>query len=134
MFRKLRCSWNIVNRRSAAISTFALMSIATVIVTYHWKAQSKTTFNESRVTANILDKARADAITHHKSLMVEFGAGWCSDCLELSKALEQPVLRDLLKTHFVVLNVDVGQFNRNIDIALSLGVDVNEGIPRAEVA
>jgi len=79
----------------------------------------------------MLDKARGNASMNHKFLMVEFGAGWCGDCLELSKALETPLLRDLLETRFVVLNVDVGQFNRNIDLALSLGVDVNEGIPRA---
>jgi hypothetical protein len=40
-------------------------------------------------------------------------------------------VRDYIKAHFVVLNVDVGQFNRNIDIAESLGVDINQGIPTA---
>jgi len=79
----------------------------------------------------MLDKARASAQTNHKFLMVEFGADWCSDCLELSKGLENGAVRNYLKEHFVVLNVDVGQFNRNIEVAKSLGVDINQGIPTA---
>jgi thioredoxin 1 len=79
----------------------------------------------------MLDKARASAQINHKFLMVEFGADWCSDCLELSKELETGAVRNYLKEHFVVLNVDVGQFNLNIDVAKSLGVDIDQGIPTA---
>jgi hypothetical protein len=32
---------------------------------------------------------------------------------------------------FVCVNVDVGEFNRNLDVARSLGVDVIQGIPAA---
>jgi thiol:disulfide interchange protein len=99
---------------------------------YHRETQSKTaSFGYRRVTAEMLNKARAGAQTNHKFLMVEFGADWCSDCLELSKSLETKAVRNYLKEHFVVLNVDVGQFNLNIDVAKSLGVDIDQGIPTA---
>jgi thioredoxin 1 len=130
--RNITCISHNVNLRITTLSMIALAFLATAFATYHRKTQSRTApFSQNRVTAEVLDKARAKARTNQKFLMVEFGADWCSDCLELSKSLEEEAVRDYLKAHFVVLNVDVGQFNRNIDVAKSLGVDINQGIPTA---
>jgi thiol:disulfide interchange protein len=63
--------------------------------------------------------------------MVEFEADWCSDCRVLSGSLQERDIRDYLARHVEALHVDVGQFNRNLDIARYLGVDVNQGIPAA---
>jgi len=63
--------------------------------------------------------------------MVEFGADWCPDCQVLTKQLNEPLLRDYVSGHFVVYTVDVGQFDKNLDLAKSLGVDVGQGIPTA---
>lgn len=77
-----------------------------------------------------IGKARAAAELHHKFLMVEFGADWCSDCRELARTLEQN-RRDQIRQYVDVVKVDVGEFNRNLDVARSLHVDVNQGIPTA---
>ena len=128
--RTTRCTSHDVNLRTMTLLTFAVVLIALPIAICHRVKQSKTSpLSYRRVTAEMLDKARASAQINHKFLMVEFGADWCSDCLELSKELEKGAVRNYLKEHFVVLNVDVGQFNRNIDVAKSLGVDINQGIP-----
>jgi protein disulfide-isomerase len=120
-----------VNTRTA-LSIIALVLVATAFGIYQRGAQSRPSpLSPSRVIAEMLDEARANARTNHKFLMVAFGADWCSDCLELSQTLEEELLRDFLTKHFVVFNVDVGQFNRNIDIAKSLDVDINQGIPTA---
>ena len=86
----------------------------------------------AKVTAEeMLNEARAKAHANHKFLMIEFSADWCSDCLELSQRLKEREVRDHLKDHFVIFNVDVGRFDLNVDIAKSLGVNVTEGIPTA---
>ncbi len=82
-------------------------------------------------TVQSIDQARAEARLNHKVLMVEFEADWCSDCQALSRSLQERGIRDYLMRHVEALHVDVGQFNRNLDIARSLGVDVNQGIPVA---
>jgi protein disulfide-isomerase len=64
-------------------------------------------------------------------LMVEFGADWCGDCRALAAHLNNPELRDYFGRHFDLLKVDVGQFDRNVDLARSVGVDINQGIPTA---
>ena len=73
-------------------------------------------------------KARAAA--SGKMLMVTFGANWCPDCLTLHKDLEDPVTREYAHAKFEMVNVDVGEFDKNSDVAHDLGIDVN-GIPVA---
>ena len=64
--------------------------------------------------------------------MVQFGAGWCPECRVLSKELDSPRLHDYMAQHFVRLSIDVGEFNRNLELAKSLGIDVvQSGIPAA---
>jgi thioredoxin 1 len=79
----------------------------------------------------MINHARAEARLNHRILMVEFGANWCSDCQELAKELDERGTSVYMKTHVDVVQVDVGEFNRNLDIARSLGIDVNQGIPAA---
>ena len=63
--------------------------------------------------------------------MVQFGASWCPDCVELSKSLKDSITSNRLEQYFIVVNIDVGEFNRNLNVARSLGIDVTEGIPVA---
>jgi thiol:disulfide interchange protein len=87
--------------------------------------------NHKTPTVQSIDQARAEARLDHKVLMVEFEADWCSDCRVLSRSLQEGDIGDYLARHVETLHVDVGQFNRNLDIARYFGVDVNQGIPAA---
>jgi thiol:disulfide interchange protein len=87
--------------------------------------------NDTSTATDALANALARAREHHMPLMVEFGAAWCSDCLELSQQLNEGKMRDFLTRQFVVVSIDVGEFNRNLNVARSLGVDVDQGIPAA---
>ena len=74
--------------------------------------------------------AKARAAANGKMVMVTFGANWCPDCLTLHKDLEDPVTREYAQKKFEMVNVDVGEFDKNKDVAHDLGVAVN-GIPLA---
>jgi thiol-disulfide isomerase/thioredoxin len=74
-------------------------------------------------------KALAASAKDGKPVLVDFGADWCPDCVMLgklgAKAQVQPVL-----TKFHVVSVDVGQFDKNLDVAKDLTVDLQtSGIP-----
>jgi len=111
-----------VTTRLIVFSAMAL-GVGIIWISYHQ--------NHKTPTVESIDQARVKARRNHKVLMVEFQADWCSDCRALSRSFQQPSIRDYLARHVEALDVDVGQFDRNLDIARSLGVDVNQGIPAA---
>ncbi len=79
-----------------------------------------------------IQNARAQSQANGRFLMVEFGADWCIDCRELSRRLQEESTRNEMAEHFDVVGVDVGEFDRNVDVARALGIDMNQGIPAAE--
>ena len=78
-----------------------------------------------------LNEAKSAAVAEGKFLMVTFGANWCLDCRTLHHRLNTEPAASYVADRFVILNVDVGKFNRNRDVAESLGVSLNRGIPVA---
>ncbi len=58
-----------------------------------------------------------------------FGANWCHDSRALAAHFEKPRFQSLLRSHYKMTYVDVGQKNRNIDLARKFGVDDIVGTP-----
>ena len=88
-------------------------------------------YNETADARADIAAARQQAVVEQKFLMVTFGANWCVDCRTLYKHLESEELIDYTSERFLFTNVDVGKFNRNIDVAAELGVTLQRGIPVA---
>jgi thioredoxin len=107
---------------------FSILALATIAVFTFNSCRREST---SAAALRSIDDARAAANAKQKFLFVEFGANWCSDCLALSKTLNEPSRKTDLERRFDVIQVDVGEFNRNLDVARSLGINVNDGIPAA---
>lgn len=75
--------------------------------------------------------AREQALGDGKFLMVTFGANWCLDCRTLYHHLRNPEVQAFTANTFDLVNVNVGKFNINVDLATDLGVDLRRGIPVA---
>ena len=76
-----------------------------------------------------LKQAQAD----DKLVLLDFGANWCPDCLVLSKHFENAQVKPFLDEHFVVVKIDVGQWDRNLDVAEKYGNPIKQGIPAVVV-
>jgi len=87
--------------------------------------------SESRVSHYRIDYAQKKARALHKILMVEFGADWCEDCVMLDQRLTKGAAAAYFQEHFIRLKVDIGQSDRNLDVATDLDLDMNHGIPAA---
>ena len=64
-----------------------------------------------------VDAALARAKVSRKPVLIDFGANWCPDCRVLAGVLELPEMETWVAAHFELVQVDVGRFDRNIDIA-----------------
>ncbi len=87
------------------------------------------------VTAAPDDIANALAVAgrEHKRVLLDFGGDWCGDCQVLNLYFHQPENRPLLTQHFVLVDVNVGRFDKNLDIGTKYGVDVKRGVPALAV-
>ena len=74
---------------------------------------------------------REAARANQQILMVTFGANWCLDCRTLYRHLQDDEVRAYTSGLFRFVNVDVGLFNKNRELAAELGVDLGRGIPVA---
>ena len=66
-------------------------------------------------------------------VLVVFGANWCGDCRMLDKAMKEGASAPLIAREFRVVKIDVGKFDRNLDVAESYGVPLRKGIPAVAV-
>jgi thiol-disulfide isomerase/thioredoxin len=64
-----------------------------------------------------------------KMSLIVMGANWCHDSRGLAAQFEKERFQTLLDEHYSLVYVDVGQKNRNIDIAQRFGVDNIVGTP-----
>ena len=66
--------------------------------------------------------ARARASGKH--VLLDFGGDWCPDCRVLAGVLELAEVKSAVARTFEVAMIDVGRFNRNLDIAETYGVKI----------
>lgn len=109
--------------RLALLFAFALTLAHAAPLPYDEKADAKAD----------LERALSDARASGTHVLVIFGANWCPDCRALDKALSSGKNAELVGREFKVVKVDVGQFDRNLDLAARYGNPVKKGIPAAVV-
>ncbi len=68
-----------------------------------------------------------------RRVLIVFGANWCEDCRALDQALKSERNAELMAREFEVVKVDVGRFDRNLDVAKTYGDPIRKGIPAAVV-
>lgn len=80
-----------------------------------------------------LDEARERASREGKRVAVVFGAGWCPDSRTLDAVLAHPLVQPIVDHGFVLVKVDVGRRDRNLDLMAEYGMDVWKGIPAVAI-
>ncbi|HEX2789523.1 MAG TPA: thioredoxin family protein [Steroidobacteraceae bacterium] len=89
-------------------------------------------YNESADAAADLQRALAAAQANRNDVLLVFGANWCPDCRELDKALNGSS-HALIAGRFQVVKIDVGRFDKNLDVANQYGNPIRMGIPAVVV-
>jgi thiol-disulfide isomerase/thioredoxin len=81
-----------------------------------------------------VDAAFARAAERGTRVLVLFGGNWCPDCRILSGFMEIPEFSAWLDETYEVVKVDVGRYDRNMDVAARFGFAELEGVPTVVVA
>lgn len=86
---------------------------------------------DERADANAaVAAAMARAKAERKLLLIELGGNWCGDCRILAATMELPELRTFLDAHYVQVSVNVGRFDRNLQVPAHYGINRRlEGVP-----
>jgi thiol-disulfide isomerase/thioredoxin len=80
-------------------------------------------YNEKANASADVARAKARAKAQHKLLMIDLGGNWCGDCRILTATMEQaPELKAFIAKHYVTVLVDVGRFDKNLQIPAHYGI------------
>jgi thiol:disulfide interchange protein len=79
--------------------------------------------------AAAIKKAHAE----HKRVILDFGGNWCGDCRVLDINFHKPENQEMLKKYYVLVDIDIGREDKNLDLAKQFGVPLDKGVPALSV-
>ncbi|MCU1319151.1 MAG: thiol:disulfide interchange protein [Edaphobacter sp.] len=77
--------------------------------------------------------ALKQAAREHKRVILDFGGDWCGDCQVLDIYFHQSPNAELLAKNFVIVHIDIGRMDHNVDIAEKYHVPIKKGVPALAV-
>lgn len=79
-------------------------------------------YNANADARRAVATAKARALKGHKTLLIDMGGNWCLDCRLLAGVMDLPAMRGFVARHYEVVTVDIGRFDRNLDIPARYGI------------
>jgi thiol:disulfide interchange protein len=73
------------------------------------------------------------AAESHRRVLIDFGGNWCGDCQVLDIYFHDPSNRPILDANFVLVHINVGHMDENLDIARQYSVPLDKGVPALAV-
>jgi len=92
-------------------------------------------YNEAANADTDVAATFARAQKSHKRVLIDLGGNWCGDCIILANFVKLPEMRRFMAAHYEEVSVDVGRFNRNLQIPARFGFTKRlEGVPALLIA
>jgi thiol:disulfide interchange protein len=86
-------------------------------------------YDETANATAAVAAARAKAKASNKLLLIDYGGNWCLDCRVLAGVMHQPEMQAFVRSHYVVVAVDSGRFDKNTDVPARYGFKKVDGVP-----
>ncbi len=115
-----------------SIRLFALGSLLALVVGQARPADRDIYPEPNQARADIAAALKAAAATHRRVLL-DFGGNWCGDCQVLNLYFHDDANRALLEKNFVLVDINIGHEDANLDIARQFGVPIEKGVPALAV-
>jgi thioredoxin 1 len=69
------------------------------------------------------------AAVAQKRIILDFGGNWCTDCRVLDYYFHDATNSPLLEANYILVHVNIGHLDANVDIASRYKVPLNRGVP-----
>ena len=138
-----------MNRRLMLVLAGALVAASSFLLLWPRPAAPRLSLTDLsqlpvRIAAPYNEKADADADVaaafarakaSGKRVLVDLGGNWCPDCIVLANVMALPELKPFLEAHFEMVAVDVGRFDRNLQVPARFGLTKRlAGVPTVLIA
>ncbi len=113
--------------RRAALVAFLALAVGTA------RPATREIYPDAAQAKADLAAALKTAAQAHKRILLDFGGNWCGDCQVLDMYFHDPQNLPLLEANFVLVHVNIGYADRNLDIASKYEVPIDKGVPALAV-
>ena len=115
------------------MKNFPITILATALLATALGAQETKIYPDAPQAKTDVRQAIEKATRSHKRIILDFGGNWCGDCKALESIFQKEPNASLLKDNFILVDVNIGHFDANQDIAKQYGVPLALGVPALAV-
>ena len=92
-------------------------------------AQGRMIYSDTANAHADIAQALHAAALQHKHVIVDFGGNWCGDCIVLDIYFHQPQNLPILEQNYMLVHVNIGHYDQNLDIAEKYNIPLKHGVP-----
>lgn len=113
---------NVLRKTVFAAAAFMLASAFAL-------AQGRILYSDSADAHADIAQALHSAMQEHKRVIVDFGGNWCADCQVLDIYFHQQPNLAILEKNFELVHVNIGHYDKNLDVVEKYDVPIKHGVP-----
>jgi thiol:disulfide interchange protein len=125
------------NLRKPLLPTLAFALLASTLAPAHQAAAqilpNKNLYSETADPTADISAALVRARAEHKRVLLDFGGNWCGDCQLLDIYYRQSPNAELLDKNFILVHINIGHMDKNVDVAKKYNVPITKGVPALAV-
>ena len=107
-----------------------LILISVLLFSFNvWAITDYKPYDENANAGEHISDALEKAKLKNRYVLLQMGGNWCPDCRTLGEYFARPESKTWLDERVVLVSVDVGEWDRNLDIVEEYENPISEGIP-----
>jgi len=115
--------------RSARLSALVMFSASLLCSAMAARAAAPDIYPAADRAKTDLSAALAAAGVNRKRIILDFGGNWCADCHVLDYYFHDAANGPLLDAHYILVHINIGRMNENLDIAERYLIPLRKGVP-----
>ena len=115
------------------LAKYILLSVLALVVTTAAVGAPPDIYPDPARAHADLAAALKQAAATHKRVLLDFGGNWCADCRALDFYFHDPANQSLLAGNYLLVHVNIGRMDQNLDIAAKYDVPLDKGVPALAV-